>query len=232
MSAITPTAVRTTSHYNQSQLRPFSNQLVSYVDYAALLQKLRSAAKTFFVMNWVLKRSPKLRAARSAARDELQSIYDHVAFCLGLPRVRVCLSLRKRPSIRGAAALYRDGRQEIRIFPIGGTSKKSRMLWVPSDIGIVRPEFICEVLLHEIAHVHETVFGGVSDHEHSFVQSYLAIEQVMLGFGFGPLLFQELRFAGCGVGTFATSLYATPRPPVGSAADVHRSPSQSPLQRL
>ena len=58
------------------------------------------------------------------------------------------------------------------------------------------------------------MFGGVSDHEHSFVQSYLAIEQVMLGFGFGPLLFQELRFAGCGVGTFATSLYATPRPQV------------------
>jgi|GEM_PF-6501479 len=85
MSAITPTAVRTTSHYNQSELRPFSNQLASYVDYAALLQKLRSATKTFFVMNRVLKRSPKLRAGRSAARDEMQSIYDHVAFCLGLP---------------------------------------------------------------------------------------------------------------------------------------------------
>jgi hypothetical protein len=214
MSAIIPTAAWTTSHYNQSELRPFSNRLVSYVDYAALLQKLRSAAKTLFVMNRVLKRSPKLRAARSAARAEMQNIYDHVAFRLGLPRVPICLSLRKRPSIRGAAALYRDGRQEIRIFPISGTSKKSRLLWVPSDIGIVRPEFICEVLLHEMAHVHETVFGGVSDHEHTFVQSYLAIEQVMLGFGFGPLLLQELRFAGCGMGTFATSLYATPRPKI------------------
>jgi len=80
-----------------------------------------------------------------------------------------------------------------------------------------------------MAHVHETAFGGASDHEHSFVQSYLAIEQVILGFGFGPLLLHELRFAGCGVSTFATSLYATPRPAVGSAADVHRSPNRSSL---
>lgn len=212
MSAITPTAVRTVSHYNQSELRPFSNHLVSYVDYATLLQKLRSAAKTFFVMNRVLKLSPKLRAARAAARDEMQSIYDHVAFSLGLPRVPVCLSLRKRPSIRGAAAVYRDGRQEIRIFPISGTSKKSRCLWLPSDIRIVRPEFICEVLLHEMAHVHETFFGGVSDHGHTFVQSYLAIEQVMLGFGFGPLLPDTLRFAGCPPKSSAALLQGTSRP--------------------
>ncbi len=64
----------------------------------------------------------------------------------------------------------------------------------------------------QTAHIHHGFFTGRGNHEQGFVQSYLLIEEIFLGFGFGPLLPSQLRFAGCPPGSEASKLHATSRP--------------------
>jgi hypothetical protein len=64
----------------------------------------------------------------------------------------------------------------------------------------------------QLSHVHQLHFEHTGDHEHSFVRSYVGVEEVMLGFGFGPLLPQRLRLMGCPPGSYAGSMQGTPRP--------------------
>ncbi|MBJ7327894.1 MAG: hypothetical protein JHC52_11195 [Chthoniobacterales bacterium] len=195
----------------RASLRPFSNQLAAYTAYLMVVQKARSTARTFNALAGALRRFPSFRTARLAATNELQHIYDHVAFGLRLPKLPVRLPLRKRSYNRGAAVTYSNGRFEIRVWVFHSPPKKKHHEWQPADIGISTPPCVCEVLLHEIAHIHQTYFTPVSDHEHGFVRSYEIVEEVFLGFGFGPLLPDKLRFAGCPPGAFAASLLGTSR---------------------
>lgn len=188
-----------------------SDQLPAYTAFAYKMLDLRAAAKSVAAMVRALKCDPQLRADRFAARDELQHTYDRIAGALGMPALQVRLALRKRVHIGGQAILRGNSATEIRIFPLWGVANKKRHKWQPAEIGLTSPVIACEILLHEVAHVHQLRFEHTGDHEHSFVRSYVAIEEVMLGFGFGPLLPQRLRLLGCPPGSYAASMQATPR---------------------
>lgn len=211
-TSIAPQAVHPLSFYRVEDLRPFSPQLPSYTAYCLLVQKARSAAKTFYGLACALRRFDVCRAARRAAQGELQSIYDHVAFGLRLPKLPVRLPLRKRPYIRGAAVTYNNGRYEIRVWVLHAPPKKRHDQWQAADLGITTPSYLSEVLLHEIAHIHQSFSTGVSDHGQGFIASYLAVESVFLGFGFGPLLESKFRFTGCPPESEAAKLQGTTRP--------------------
>ena len=207
-----PNAHCPTGFYHQRDLRPFSNRLAAYTSYAQSFIELRAKSRSLRSMSRALESNARMRLGRAAAQLELQSIYDHIAFGLRMPRLPVRLPLRKRPCNRGAAVTYTNGRHEIRLYAFHGPHKKCRSDWQPADIGISLPPFMCEVLLHETAHIHHGFFTGQGNHEQGFVQSYLVIEEIFLGFGFGPLLPSQLRFAGCPPGSEASKLHATPRP--------------------
>jgi hypothetical protein len=209
-----PNARLTAGFYHQDDLRPFSNQLAAYTLYAQLFIELRFQSRSLRAMGRALENNTRLRLGRAAAQLELQSIYDHIAFGLRMPRLPVRLPLRKRPYKRGAAVTYRNGRHEIRLYAFHGPEKKARHNWQPMDIGISRPPLMCEVLLHEIAHIHQGFFTGQWDHEEGFVQSYLVIEEIMHGFGFAPLLPERLRLCGCPVNSVGARLQGTKRPQV------------------
>jgi hypothetical protein len=193
-------------------LRPFSPELPAYTAYGLLVQRARLAAKTFDGLAWAIRRFAACRAARLAAQGELQRVYDHVAFGLRLPRLPVRLPLRKRPYNRGAAVTYSDGRYEIRVWVLHAPPKKRHDQWQPADLGITSPYYLSEVLLHEIAHIRQSFSTGASDHGQGFVHSYLVVESVFLGFGFGPLLPSKFRFTGCPPESEAAKLQGTPRP--------------------
>jgi hypothetical protein len=196
--------------YQQDELRPFSPQLPAYTAYSLMLVELRSQSRSVGAMSRALKNDVRLRLARAAASIELQNIYDHVAFGLRLPRIPIRLPLRKRVHAAGLASFAGNVPREIRLFPIYGHAKKIRRWWKPSDLGITPPSMICEILLHELAHIHQAYFTGFSDHQEGFVESYYAIESIMLGFG--PLLPRELRFCGCPPASEAAKLQGSPRP--------------------
>jgi hypothetical protein len=212
MSTIHPPKIgRPTGFYQQDELRPFSNRLAAYTLYALEVRRLREASSSMQAMVRALKDNARLRAARSAAHSELQRVYDHIAFGLRMPKLPVRLPLRKRLYRGGAAVIVGNAPVEIRIFPLTGPAKKKRRDWEPGDVGVIVPSFVCEILLHEIAHVHQGFFTGEWNHDRGFAESYRFIEEVFLGFGFGPLLPREYRFAGCPPESFAASLQGTPR---------------------
>ena len=192
-----PKTGRPTGFYHQDELRPFSSQLAAYTAYALMIVDLRSRARSVCAMQRALENNMRLRLGRAAAQIELQSIYDHIAFGLRLPRIPVRLPLRKRVRAAGLASFLGDAPREIRIFPIHGHAEKIRRRWKPEDLGISLPSLVCEILLHETAHIHAARFTKTWDHGVWFIKSYMAIERVMLGFGFRPLLTDALRFAGC-----------------------------------
>ena len=211
MDTIHPPNTARPGFYQQDELRPFSNRLAAYTAYALMLIDLRLKVRSVDAMNRALQKRRRLRRARLLAQAELQSIYQHVALGLRLPRTPVRLPLRKRISAAGLVSHRFVSPLQIRVFTLCGNPKKPRRLWTPSDVGIRRPTFVCEVLLHEIAHVHQGFYTGQWDHERGFADSYHAVEEVFLGFGFGPLLPREFRFAGCPPGSFADSLQGTSR---------------------
>jgi len=189
-----------------------SDHLPAYTAFAYKMLDLRSATKSVAAMVRALQCDPELRAARFAARDELQHTSDRVAGVLGMPAVPVRLSLRKRIRLGGLAIVRGNAATEIRLFPLWGVENKKHRDWQPAEIGLTSPVLACEILLHEIAHVHQYHFECIGDHERSFVKSYLAVERVMLALGFRPLLPQEFRLCGCPARSLAASLQGTPRP--------------------
>lgn len=227
-----PNARRTTGFYHQDDLRPFSNRLAAYTLYAQSFIELRSKSRSLRSMGRALETNARLRLGRAAAQLELQSVYDHIAFGLRMPRLPVRLPLRKRPYNRGAAVTYRNGRHEIRLYAFHGTHQKARHNWQPADIGVSLPPLMCEVLLHEIAHIHQGFFTGQWDHEEGFVQSYLVIEEIMHGFGFGPLLPAPLRFSGCPPHSQAAKLQGTKRPQACRALACSESRPPTDVQLL
>lgn len=212
MDTIHPPKTVRSGFYQQDELRPFSNRLAAYTAYALMLVDLRSKVCGIEAMNRALQKRSRLRRARLLARAELQSIYQHVALGLRLPRIPVHLPLRKRISAAGLVSHRFTAPLQIRVFTLCGNPKKPRRLWTPSDVGIRRPTFVCEILLHEIAHVHQGFYTGQWDHEQGFADSYHAVEEVFLGFGFGPLLPSKFRFAGCPPESVGAKLQGTPRP--------------------
>ena len=200
------------TNYDQDELRPFSNQLPAYTAYAYKLLHLRSKAPSVRAMTKALRERVGLRRLRLRAQLELQNIYDHVAFGLALPRIPVRLPQRKRIHASGFVRHTLAQPLEIRIFPFSGCLQKPRRLWKPTDLGIHPPVATCEILLHEIAHVHQGFHSIKWDHEESFIGSYEIVEGVFLGFGFGPLLPHQIRFGGCPPGSAASRLQGTPRP--------------------
>lgn len=203
-----PKTGRTAGSYHQDELRPFSTRLTAYTAYAHTLVDLRTRARSIRAMQRALENNVRLRLGRAAAQIELQSVYDHIAFGLRLPRIPVRLPLRKRVHAAGLAC--RNPR-EIRIFPIHGHADKIHHRWKPEDLGISPPSLVCEILLHETAHIHAAHFTGTWDHGAWFVKSYWAVERVMLGFGFEPLLPRRLRFCGCPPKSVAAQLQGTKR---------------------
>lgn len=208
----TQTAIPSRGSYRHGELRPFSNRLFDYTVYALRVRTLREKSRDFEEMTRALREDEKLHSSRLAAQTELQHIYDHIAFGLRLPRLPVRLPLRKRAYTRGAAVTYGNAKEEIRLYFLQAPHGKPRPEWKPTDLKIVLPSYLCEVFLHEIAHIHQRHFTGHSDHEQGFVDSYHAIEAVMLGFGFGPLLRSDFRFSGCPPNSKANELKGTPRP--------------------
>lgn len=206
-----PKTGRPTGFYHQDELRPFSTRLAAYTAYALMLVDLRSRARSIRAMQRALENNVRLRLGRAAAQIELQSVYDHIAFGLGLPRIPVRLPSRKRVRAAGLASFLGNTPREIRIFPIHGHAEKIRRRWKPEDLGISPPSLICEILLHETAHIHAAHFTSTWDHEGWFVKSYWAVERVMLGFGFEPLLPRRLRFCGCPPKSVAAQLEGTKR---------------------
>jgi len=197
--------------YHQDELRPFSTQLAAYTRYALMIVDLRSRARSVRAMGRALENNIPLRLARAAAQLELQSIYDHIAFGLRLPRIPVRLPLRKRVHAAGLASFLGNTPREIRIFPIHGHAEKIHRRWKPADLGISSPSLVCEILLHETAHIRAGLVTKTWDHGPLFVHHYTLVERVMLGFGFGPLLPDSLRFAGCPPRSSAALLQGTPR---------------------
>ena len=200
------------TNYSQDELRPFSNQLPVYTAYAYKLLDLRSKAPSIRAMTRALRERVGLRQLRLRAQLELQNVYDHVAFGLALPRIPVRLPQRKRIHAAGFVRHTLAQPLEIRIFPFSGCLEKPRRLWKPVDLGIHSPAMTCEILLHEIAHVHQGFHSFTWDHAQSFVASYEIVEGVFLGFGFGPLLPHQIRFGGCPLGSEANKRQGTPRP--------------------
>lgn len=172
---------------------------------------LRSRARSVRAMGRALENNIPLRLARAAAQLELQSVYDHIAFGLQLPRIPVRLPLRKRVRAAGLASFLGEAPREIRIFPIHGHAQKIRRRWKPEDLRVSSPSLVCEILLHDTAHVHAAHFTSTWDHEAWFVKSYWAVERVMLGFGFERLLPEQLRFCGCPPKSVAAQLQGTKR---------------------
>lgn len=162
-------------------------------------------------MQNALQNNVRLRLGRAAAQIELQSVYDHIAFGLRLPRIPVRLPLRKRVHAAGLASFWERAPREIRIFPIHGHAEKIRCRWKPEDLRISPPSLVCEILLHETAHIHAAHFTSTWDHGAWFVKSYWAVERVMLGFGFESLLPNGLRFCGCPPKSAAALLQGTSR---------------------
>ena len=206
-----PKTGRPTGFYYQDELRPFSTQLAAYTRYALMIVDLRSRARSVGAMGRALKNNIPLRLARAAAQIELQSVYDHIAFGLRLPRIQVRLPLRKRVHAAGLASFLGLVPREIRIFPIYGNAKKVRRRWRPEDLGVSPPSLVCEILLHEAAHIRAGFFTKTWDHGPLFIHNYSMVEQVMLGFGFGPLLPDALRFTGCPPQSSAALLQGTSR---------------------
>lgn len=199
--------------FSSASLRPFSNQLKAYTAYATAVRRLRSSSPSVDIMVHALKHDRQFRKARAAARLELQRIYDHVALGLRLPKLPVRLPLRKSVRKGGMAMVRANAPWEIRLYPFGAMTRKNRREWLPADVGVVRPSGMCEVLLHEVAHIHQGVFTGEWDHEHGFVRSYGIVERVFLGLGFGPLLPDKFRFSGCPPNSEGAKLEGTARPP-------------------
>lgn len=206
-----PKTGRLTGFYHQDELRPFSTRLTAYTAYAHMLVDLRSRARSIRAMQRALENSVRLRLGRAAAQIELQRVYDHIAFGLHLPRLPVRLPLRKRVRAAGLASFLGNTPREIRIFPIHGHADKIRRLWKPKDLGVSPPSLVCEILLHETAHIHAAFYTNTFDHGAWFVKSYWAVERVMLGFGFEPLLPQRLRLCGCPPKSVGTLLQGTRR---------------------
>ncbi len=206
-----PNAHRPTGFYHQADLRPFSNRLAAYTVYARMLLDLRSKERSVRAMTRSLRKKIPLRRLRLQAQRELQSIYDHVAFGLALPKIPVRLPQRKRIHAAGFVRHLLEQPLDIRIFPICGCPEKPRRLWKPADLRVCSPSIICEILLHETAHVHQGSQTFRWDHEKTFVESYKIIEEIFLGFGFGPLLPHQLRFGGCPPGTEAARRQGTAR---------------------
>lgn len=198
-------------YYRLEELKAFSNKLPAYTTYAYALLHLRSKARSVAAVTKAIRHTLRLRRSRLQAQLELQKVYDHVAFGLGLPKIPVRLPQRKRIRASGFVRHTFASPLEIRIFPLCGNPDKPRRLWKPADLGIYAPTHVCEILLHEIAHVHQGFRHMVWDHGCEFIASYRTIEQVFLGFGFGPLLPQKIRFGGCPVGSEAAKLEGTPR---------------------
>ena len=172
---------------------------------------LRSRARSVGAMGRALEDNIPLRLARAAAQIELQSVYDHIAFGLGLPRIPVRLPLRKRVSRAGCASFLGNTPREIRIFPIHGHAGKLRRRWKPVDLSVASPSLVCEILLHETAHIRAGLRTQTWDHGPLFIHNYSLVERVMLGFGFGSLLLDALRFAGCPLLSSAALLQGTSR---------------------
>ena len=172
---------------------------------------LRSRARSVRAMGRALENNIPLRLARAAAQLELQCVYDHIAFGLRLPRIPVRLPLRKRVRAAGLASFLGETPREIRIFPIHGHAQKIRRRWKPEDLGISSPSLVCEILLHETAHIRAGFLTKTWDHGPLFIHNYSIVERVMLGFGFGPLLPDILRFAGCPPQSSAALLQGTSR---------------------
>ena len=176
-----------------------------------MILDLRSRARSVRAMGRALENNIPLRLARAAAQLELQSIYDHIAFGLRLPRIPVRLPLRKRVRAAGLASFLGETPREIRIFPIHGHAKKIRRCWKPEDLGVSAPSLVCEILLHETAHIHAAHFSSTWDHGAWFVKSYWVVESVMMGFGLSRVLPQGLRFSGCPHKSVAALLQGTER---------------------
>jgi hypothetical protein len=178
---------------------------------------LVATSRTAHAVLRALKSRTRLRQARHAAQDELQNIYYHMRQHLGLPALTVRLPLRKKFRLGGIAD-HSPGFWEIRIYPIRVSPLAASSNQRAEDIFTYGPAMVSEILLHEIAHIHEAWFTGDSGHEESFVRSYCIVEQALLERGFGHLLGRCVRFVGCPVGSAAAALRGTPRPRVRTAA--------------
>ena len=112
----------------------------------------------------------------------------------------------------GTAQAVAGAPKEIRVYTIHGPSYKDYSEWKPKDMSVDEKQVVCETLVHEIAHIHQTHHCKVIGHEQTFIAGYLAVERLFIELGFEPMLPAQNRFAGCPGGSRASLLAGTPRP--------------------
>ena len=196
-------------YYSIKDKPTFSTTLVAFEAYRSYILKYCSLNTDINDFNHFLKDDKQFNNLKVNARLELQNIYIAVALEIGLPKLSVFLPTRKKVSVMGIAKTISGTPQEIRIYTIHGPSHKNYSFWRGSDMILDDASNTCETLVHEIAHIYEAHFHRILGHDDTFIEGYLAVERVLLKFGFQSLLLTQNRFTGCPPASKAFALSGT-----------------------
>jgi hypothetical protein len=179
--------------------------LEQYAAYREAVIGVCTRARTLDELTRLLKADPTVEARRSAARTELQAIFNLIRGHFGIPALPVYLPVRKKITVRGQAHTCAGIPKEIRIYTVEG-SRKPYNQWTPSDITCSSVPETLEYLVHEAAHVLEAHRHRGMSHDENFVAAYNEIDQFLKTCGFAPLRDPSLRLMGAPRQSVATSV--------------------------
>jgi hypothetical protein len=179
--------------------------LEQYAAYREAVIGACARAMTLDELTRLLNADPTVKARRSAARTELQAIFNLIRGHFGIPALPVYLPMRKKIAVRGQAHMCVGVPKEIRIYTVEG-SRKPYNQWTPSDITCNSVSETLECLIHETAHVLEAHRHRVMSHDENFVIAYNEIDQFLKTCGFAPLRDPSLRLMGAPRQSVATSV--------------------------
>jgi len=179
--------------------------LEQYAAYREAVIGVCARARTLDELTQLLKADPLVAVRRSAARTELQAIFNLIREHFGIPALPVYLPMRKKIAVRGQAHTCAGIPKEIRIYTVEG-SRKPYKQWIPSDITCSSVPEILEYLVHEAAHILEAHRHRVMSHDENFVAAYNEIDQFLKICGFAPLRDPSLRLMGAPRQSVATSV--------------------------
>jgi hypothetical protein len=170
--------------------------LNSYSTYRHAVELLRKQSTTLDDFSYYLKNDNQLKSLRTAARNELQAIYDRLSDDLMLPKLPVYLPVRKKIFVMGVTFHTGGVPEQIRIYSMKGCSNKAYEHWAPRDVRPYTESEIFETFIHESAHVLEGVRHGRMGHGAPFIKAYKNIEEYFFNMGYESLIDPKLRFMG------------------------------------
>ena len=195
--------------------------LEQYAAYHEAVISVCARARTLDELTRLLKTDPIVEARRSAARTELQAIFNLIRGHFGIPALPVYLPMRKKIAVRGQAHTCTGVPKEIRIYTVEG-SRKPYSQWTPSDITCSSVPEPLEYLVHEAAHILEAQRYRVMSHDENFVAAYNEIDQFLKTCGFASLRDPALRLMGAPRQSVATSVRNAEQHQLRSAAQPGR----------